>query len=662
MNLEKFTLIISNFVVSSLVSFDAKFGNLYLNPNHQGIFKFLTHFYFPLFLIILSFQNIQAKETGFLHYLIIANENKIEYDDCLANDSLSNFEALVLDLANKIEWKSEDIVTIDSLLYQYQNTGSDLKYAIICYFGSLAYAFFDQEFSDSLAYRALRFSQINNDIEGQIFCLKVILDNSYYTYTNDSMPKSIEEFYELIFHLKSQTNFYPAKLAVTIVWLNYLQLKHMVLMPDQIDSIYLANIAQNSNQKNALSSLLVALGIKSYAIGLNQKSVDYANMALGLVDSQSNEYCVYLYNLGFALLKNNEFDSALKYLHTSVEYLPNSSSIYFFNLYRQNYSALAEVHYKLNNIDSLYYYSKLSNKYLIMRTGLEVDERRAYAFKILEFGKLLAEQEKLVFEKKKMSWYMLLLATLGIGLLLIIVFLFKLVRLKSRLASEKLVLAQSREQLVNIITHDLSSGINSLITYLRLNIEFKDSLPVETMRNLEKSFSSTASAIQITLNNIGYWGLKLQNRQVFEKEILDFDKLVKDVTAVYSDFAALQNISLEVKGTVGFLKTFSADLAIVIRNLVNNAIKHGVMNSVVNIDYTINDKYLFFSVTNLCLIEDKVQLSKILPRIQNNTFISSTGSLGGELIGKALNRLDGTISLMPSKSDCIFLKVSIPIE
>ena len=209
----------------------------------------------------------------------------------------------------------------------------------------------------------------------------------------------------------------------------------------------------------------------------------------------------------------------------------------------------------------------------------------------------------------------------------------------------------TKDQLFSIVSHDLRSSVNALKTSntkLTTSLETKN---YDQLDNLLHQNSTIANGAYNLLDNLLHWAL-LQTKQLyFHKDSVHLFSIVQQIEYNYKPLLLDKSISFE--NTVSknsFIFVDLDSLKIVLRNLLDNAIKFSPENSKISF-YTIETN------TNFCqlVIQDSglgmtqntiyelLQDSELLAKKKNSEIIGT--GLGMQLCKQMIKKNGGTLAI-----------------
>ncbi|MEZ0487527.1 ATP-binding protein [Fibrella aquatica] len=199
---------------------------------------------------------------------------------------------------------------------------------------------------------------------------------------------------------------------------------------------------------------------------------------------------------------------------------------------------------------------------LNLQTKYETEKKEA-TIRILEL-----EKERIGYRNRLMmsGLFVALLVSGVIGVLA-----FRLRRTNAELRS----LQQSRDKLYTVIAHDLRAPINNMMsvgTLLKHLILQNKSEEIEEVTNQINLMGQHTSLL---LNNLLEWGKTNYFEQSSTAQQIDATPLLQELTQVYKVLAEANGITMTVSLPASFpLLVNPKDLSLIVRNLLDNALKH----------------------------------------------------------------------------------------
>lgn len=217
-----------------------------------------------------------------------------------------------------------------------------------------------------------------------------------------------------------------------------------------------------------------------------------------------------------------------------------------------------------------------------------------------------------------------------------------------------------KSRLFSIIAHDLRSPFNSLISLLSLND--MDMLTFQDVKLLLNDSRKNIDNIHNTLNNLLYWAQSQMQGITTAPSRFNVRKMVEELMLVYQPLVAKKNIRTEI--IIADDKDVFADLdqvKLVMRNLIDNAIKFTPHDQYIHIKVWGNEAHLFVDVCNP--VAGEVNLDKLKSTPAGNTSYGTSNErgigLGLHLCRDFIEKNGGVLKV--SKEDkCVVLRFNLP--
>jgi signal transduction histidine kinase len=209
----------------------------------------------------------------------------------------------------------------------------------------------------------------------------------------------------------------------------------------------------------------------------------------------------------------------------------------------------------------------------------------------------------------------------------------------------------TKDQLFSIVSHDLRSSVNALKTSnakLTTSLETKN---YSELNHLLHQNSSIANGAYSLLDNLLHWAL-LQTKQLyFHKDSIHLYSIVQQIEYNYKPLLLDKAITFEnVVSKNSFIWTDLDSLKIILRNLLDNAIKFSHENGKISI-YTVetNDDFCKLVIQDSGLgmsretINELLKDNELLAKKSNSEFIGT--GLGMQLCKQMIQKNGGTLAI-----------------
>lgn len=131
----------------------------------------------------------------------------------------------------------------------------------------------------------------------------------------------------------------------------------------------------------------------------------------------------------------------------------------------------------------------------------------------------------------------------------------------------------TKDKLFSIISHDLKAPLNSLMGFIDvIKYDFK-TFNEEEVKHFASQIEHSVSSIQMLLNNLLHWSANQTGNLRFSPTLVQLDQLIKENTGLASEQAWDKGIEFEIEVmSIQIMADYNM-ISLVIRNLINNAIK-----------------------------------------------------------------------------------------
>lgn len=227
----------------------------------------------------------------------------------------------------------------------------------------------------------------------------------------------------------------------------------------------------------------------------------------------------------------------------------------------------------------------------------------------------------------------------------------------------KALISKQREKMFALIAHDLRNpmktyqGMADIISYL---IENKD---WEGLKKVSQEIDKTGRHLDLMLENLLHWSL-LQQKEI--KPLLQKTKLEEIGNSLVDLYAMMaQKKGLHFSFQHELHQELFTDINLInliVRNLLDNAVKNAPSGSQINCSIKENKEQLLIETDNAYDPKKLDKIKKIAQAIQLGEENPERG-IGIKFIIQAANLLQGTVSLSIQENDSrIHFTISIPIK
>jgi PAS domain S-box-containing protein len=217
------------------------------------------------------------------------------------------------------------------------------------------------------------------------------------------------------------------------------------------------------------------------------------------------------------------------------------------------------------------------------------------------------------------------------------------------------------DKFVYSVSHDLRAPLTSMLGLVEISEDETEDINMqERLHLLKGSIKKLDNFILDILDHSRNARMEIQNEEI------DFYKIANDVTENLKYRGQYDKHAVDIRANIKTNGCFKSDknrIAIVLGNLVSNAIKYSnpnVCTPLVEIDVTADEKEANIVVRDNGIGIDKIYHDKIFEmfyRVSNNSIGSG---LGLYLVKESLKKLNGTITVQSQKGKGSLFHVSIP--
>ncbi len=307
----------------------------------------------------------------------------------------------------------------------------------------------------------------------------------------------------------------------------------------------------------------------------------------------------------------------------------------------------------LNNQNRIYEVAQKEKEFAVAAKQKEVD--------LLQVENKLKETERKIFLYSAIG----LLLFLGIGAY----FFREKVKTNKIIAAQKETLDElntTKDKLFSIVSHDLRSSVNALKSSNKVLLDNLASKNLEALENLLHKNSTIVNGAYGLLDNLLNWALMQTEQQYFSIENQRLFIITEHVAYNYKPLLLEKELNFE--NTVSkkeFVQADQESLKIVLRNLIDNAIKFSQPNGFIKIyssntiegftNLIVEDSGLGMSdATRLKLLDDSVLLNK-----KEHEDIIGTG-LGIQLVKSMIKKNNGKFDIESELGKGTKMIVSLP--
>lgn len=388
--------------------------------------------------------------------------------------------------------------------------------------------------------------------------------------------------------------------AITLGGLYHAYKKHEMAMKYYYQAL---NISLESGIESSISVCYYNIG-EEY---LTQRMFDSAETNFRRAFMYSNRMNdlegLALCNTGFGniRLQNNQVDAALPYLQKG---LAISEQIGHKQRIAEASELLAKAWEQKGNYKEANRYLKMHMTY---KDSIFNDETSKRTHQI-QYDYLLDKKQKEIallekdksIQEGKGRFQQLMSLTLFVVIVLLVLLLASLYRNTLKEKRVKQLLLQQKEEIehqakhleelnklkdktFSVLSHDLRSPVNSLVSVM--NLMNQDMLSPEEFNGMKGNFTRQLEALSLMLDNLLHWSKShMQGGYEPQYSVVQLDRLVQQNFMLFREQAATKKIRLVSELTIDSLVYADRDhVDIVFRNLISNAIKFTSLGGLVTV-------------------------------------------------------------------------------
>ncbi len=368
--------------------------------------------------------------------------------------------------------------------------------------------------------------------------------------------------------------------------------------------------AEKQKDKHRIGISLNNIGDVYYDIGEYQKANMFQYQALKIEQEiQDYEGIAYSYNaLAKAYTGLNKFDSAEYFAQQAL----SLNRRFGFNpQVKDNLQTLKDLFHKKEDFKKAFLYadstitimdslfsddkSKLINQ---LQQNFELDKKQS-EIESLRKDNIIKQQEI----KNQNLWRNVWIFSLGITLAFIAVLFYsnrQIKKINQRLNAKNEELNKlnaTKDKLFSIISHDLRSPFNTLKSTLELMRE--NAFSPKEIEMVSKHIHKNIESIAYTLDNILQWSLSQMKGASTNIEKIELGEIITETINFYQEVAKQKNLQIvnQIDDSV-FVMADKNQLRLILRNLLNNAIKFSFIRGNISFFHTIKGKEIEITVSD----------------------------------------------------------------
>lgn len=388
---------------------------------------------------------------------------------------------------------------------------------------------------------------------------------------------------------------------------------------------------------------LFSLAIASFNIGSvyrrqgkQKEAFSYITEALALSRRiDDTEGIIYNYTeLGHLYFSKQDFNTAIIYTDSAIM---GTQSYDNMQLLKDAYMLKSNIFEKKGQFDSTYFYFKKSTA---LKDSLYNEFSQKLVYSLTTNQKIHSLQQEALTNEQILSKQIQanqFLAIVGLILFGALLFLFLLNRQKvkhnqllqdknTQIESQKEALAKlnaDKDKLISIISHDLRSPINQLKSILNL-LNDKIISQNDFLKIIQK-FNNQVDTLSENLENILSWAAAQMKGKAVQKEQLNVESYVKQISQLYEPALAQKDIAMNIEIPTDLqIHIDKEHLNIALRNIIGNAIKFSHQASSINVSAGEKTEHIFIRVSDKGVGMSDEQLENLF---NSHKTMSSIGTL-----------------------------------
>ena len=254
----------------------------------------------------------------------------------------------------------------------------------------------------------------------------------------------------------------------------------------------------------------------------------------------------------------------------------------------------------LQRLSYLQKQAELQREKEMQQSLLEKNKLEAKLAKDQSEKQIQQQQLQISFDKKVKSFM-----AFAIGLIVIIAFIIlynqwktkKLNQIISKQKEELEELGQVKDRIFSVVSHDMRGPVNSLIAFI--DILEDDAIPSDKLQVYASQLKNQLSHTSVLMENLLNWASSQMKGFAPVIEKLEIKQLIGDTMAVLEKQAAHKNLQLINHSSENlFAEADKNMLALIIRNLISNAIKFTPVNGEINVHSSASDNLVTITIAD----------------------------------------------------------------
>lgn len=257
----------------------------------------------------------------------------------------------------------------------------------------------------------------------------------------------------------------------------------------------------------------------------------------------------------------------------------------------------------------------------------------------------------------KKTWGVILIGFISI----LILFPFLLIRDYYVRQKSKIQINKNKEKLFSIIAHDLRSPIKTYQGLAEIIGYYIDKKDWEALRQVGENIDKTSHNLDLMIENLLHWSLIEQKELKPIIQLCNVSQISKTIVEMYNPIAAQKGVViLNIIDSQLIIKIDSNLLNLILRNLIDNAIKNAVQGTKIELKIMLLENIFSIQIENRFDEKEYQKTENFTKNINSPNLITGRG-IGHKLIVQSLQLLNGEIYATISKNK-VNLNIKIKIR
>ena len=221
-----------------------------------------------------------------------------------------------------------------------------------------------------------------------------------------------------------------------------------------------------------------------------------------------------------------------------------------------------------------------------------------------------------------------------------------------------------KDRLFSIISHDVRTPLLSLEVYLDMITNFQRALSVDKIETYSRKMKAYLQDLQALLDSLLQWSLVDGSSLEGKITEVDLDQIIKSAISINKASADQKNIEIDYKKAAVSILADVNMMHVVLRNLINNAIKFTNRDGSISIEVEAKDAVVDIAIKDTGIGIPQETLSSLFDSMQ---FISTKGTesengveLGLKLCRELIALQSGKIAVESCQGNGTTFIVSVP--